>query len=720
MGLYSTDNDYSNQDDDDIEIVSLLNNTPNPNNNGRYNDDNDNNDIINIESTSTSRNNSSNYSKKRPRLILEECYKKKSFIMVLPPTLIPSQQQPQQQQQQDEIPIIPKPIEEKDTDDEKLTTDNASSANTDIDNENNSNSNNNNNHKEENKQKEIDTSTTNTSTTASTTDDNDDNDNDDWFQLHTGNVRIDRAYQLAKQEFYTTISASSSNAAITNDDVTSSSTTPKSSCTTTSSFSSYSIELAGGLLLESDMLIRSLQSSTSTESIQFHDNDNDSDTNKLYTVWSQGGGDDDSDDECKSDCDCGCNSVSDVGVDVDGIVGARGSWYFYLYTGNTTFLEWAYETTVASLYRAEQQQNNKLKNKKENGLFYSSSGGGCNINNSTTTTKAFSLSTNILYYNGYYFAYKMGLLLMENSVTVEALRQRANILKKKIRNTFWISDERGYYTSNFISDEDAKNGIDLTNEEQTQTQIDIVLGQSLLMLTDDFESNHRIQLILKKTPRTTTTTRTTTSTANTTATATTIAMPLFVSSYFAIAAARNGRDDIFYEELDTQINLFEQQYNNNSTFPLLPPELEEPQSLLSSSACADPSSSAAGFLGMIYQGMFGMKFDINPNYILFGPTLLTKYRPNRRDEQQEDGNVSYDCNDCDETISLLNFKYKNAILDIYITGYGNQIKTFKINGIVAEQPPMMLQQQQKEEDEPYSYKLDSYVTGRQVIEIILI
>ena len=48
-------------------------------------------------------------------------------------------------------------------------------------------------------------------------------------------------------------------------------------------------------------------------------------------------------------------------------------------------------------------------------------------------------------------------------------------------------------------------------------------------------------------------------------------MPLFVSSYFAIAAARNGRDDIFYEELDTQINLIlEQQYNNNSsTFPLL-------------------------------------------------------------------------------------------------------------------------------------------------------
>ena len=124
---------------------------------------------------------------------------------------------------------------------------------------------------------------------------------------------------------------------------------------------------------------------------------------------------------------------------------------------------------------------------------------------------------------------------------------------------------------------------------------------------------------------------------------------------------------------------------------------------------------------MIYQGMFGMKFDINPNYILFGPTLLTKYsrRRRRRDEQQEDGNgnVSYDY-DCNETISLVNFKYKNAILDIYITGYGNQIQTFKINGVVVEPPPMMLQQQQKE-DEPYSYKLDSYVTGRQVIEIIL-
>ena len=127
---------------------------------------------------------------------------------------------------------------------------------------------------------------------------------------------------------------------------------------------------------------------------------------------------------------------------------------------------------------------------------------------------------------------------------------------------------------------------------------------------------------------------------------------------------------------------------------------------MSSSACADPSSASAGFLGMIYQGMFGMKFDINPNYILFGPTILTKYRPSRRDEQQDgNGNVSYDY-DCDETISLVNFKYKNAILDIYITGYGNQIQTFKINGII--------EQQQQKEDKLYSYRLDSYVIGRQV------
>jgi hypothetical protein len=179
---------------------------------------------------------------------------------------------------------------------------------------------------------------------------------------------------------------------------------------------------------------------------------------------------------------------------------------------------------------------------------------------------------------------------------------------------------------------------------------------------------------------------------------------LFVSSYFAIAAANNDRDDIFYKELYKQIDDLllveeeeeeeeEEQSNNNALLNSSSATAATAAAAAAAAAIADTS----GFLGMIYQGMFGMKFNTNPNYILFKPIgVVTKY-------SREQGS------DCDETISLLNFKYRKAIIDIYITGYGNKIESFKINDQI---------QQQKGEDDSY-YKLDSYVTGRQVIEIVL-
>jgi hypothetical protein len=314
----------------------------------------------------------------------------------------------------------------------------------------------------------------------------------------------------------------------------------------------------------------------------------------------------------------------------------------------------------------------------------------------------------------------MGTILMENSVTVNTLHERAAKLKKNIRNKFWFS-KGGIYntttsststtttsininststTSSFVDVEDKKNGI-LLLEQQKQKQKQMLLGQSLVMLSDNFEVNHRIKSILKNTNTNTTNTNTNTNTnilTNTTNKLVVVPL-LFVSSYFAIAAANNDRDDIFYKELYKQIDDLllveeeeeeeEEQSNNNA--------LLNSSSATAATATAAAIADTSGFLGMIYQGMFGMKFNTNPNYILFKPIgVVTKY-------SREQGS------DCDETISLLNFKYRKAIIDIYITGYGNKIESFKINDQV---------QQQKGEDDSY-YKLDSYVTGRQVIEIVL-
>ena len=149
-----------------------------------------------------------------------------------------------------------------------------------------------------------------------------------------------------------------------------------------------------------------------------------------------------------------------------------------------------------------------------------------------------------------------------------------------------------------------------------------------------------------------------------------------MSGYFAIAAARYGRLDIFAEEMDRLIDLSEQQgtfaefYELDKSFP------EQRKRQL---------WSDTGFLGMVYKGLFGMHFQ--PDGIVFSPS---KYNGK---------NTVLKLN---ETISLLNMKYRKAILDIHVTGFGNNVKSFKLNGEVQE-----LQ------------KLGAYVTGRQLIEIVV-
>lgn len=93
--------------------------------------------------------------------------------------------------------------------------------------------------------------------------------------------------------------------------------------------------------------------------------------------------------------------------------------------------------------------------------------------------------------------------------------------------------------------------------------------------------------------------------------------------------------------------------------------------------------SDAGYLGMVYKGIFGMVFE--PDGIEFSPN---------KDSGKKTGL------ELNETISLLNVNYRKATLDIYVTGFGNTVKLFKLNGEVQEAP-----------------RMGAYVTGRQLIEI---
>lgn len=275
------------------------------------------------------------------------------------------------------------------------------------------------------------------------------------FRLYTGNDRVDTAYQLAMDELRQNIAhADGSSYFIAGsgwDQLWTRDT-------------AYAIELAGGLV-RPEVSRHSL--ATCTEEWNGK------------TVWYQDR----------------CGHFGGWPNLTDAIVGARGAWHLYLFTGNSTFLEWAYETTVNSLMRAEREAMG------DNGAFKDRLFGGCSSFmesnsgypkeyklNGTKVANTKALSTNILYYNGYYYAYQMGKLLMEHSETVNTLKDRAKLLKKTIRNRLWM-ENKGLYA--YFEDEEG--------ELVPQTE---GLGVSLAMMSDEFETEHRVQMILKKTHRT--------------------------------------------------------------------------------------------------------------------------------------------------------------------------------------------------------------------------
>jgi len=260
--------------------------------------------------------------------------------------------------------------------------------------------------------------------------------------------------------------------------------------------------------------------------------------------------------------------------------------------------------------------------------------------------------------------------LLEDSEFVNYLWNQSEKLKKEIRDRFW-QEEQGYYA--YLEDED---GVLIRQMEG--------LGEALVLLSDGFEdSGHRVRSILDRTHRTE------------------LGIPClwprfdhgdiplddrhisevyhngriwpFVSGYFAIAAARKGRIDIFAEEMLRLIDLSEQKGTFAEFYELDKSFAEKRRRQL---------WSDTGYLGMVYQGLFGMIFEVEG--IVFSPS-----KPYPQDFVETE-----------ETISLLNVRYRRAVLDIHVKGFGNHVASFKING--------------KNQDVP---RLDAATVGKQVIEI---
>lgn len=330
----------------------------------------------------------------------------------------------------------------------------------------------------------------------------------------------------------------------------------------------------------------------------------------------------------------------------DAIVGASGLWSLYQTTGDRDLLRPLFERTTRSLERAEREAfDSKL------GLF-----SGCSsfmesnsaypkryANNGPRLGKTFALSTCLLYYRGYGVAADAGALLGED---VHSLRQKAAQLKEAINRHLWLP-EKGYYA--YFVDE---QGVADSRMEG--------LGEALAILSGVADPQ-RAEQILHSTP------------------VTQWGVPClwpqfeewkryskrissyyhngmvwpFVQGYWAWAAAKTKDAVTFGRELDALVKLSEK---NDTFMEFYHPEDGAPD--------GSPRQlwSASGYLAMIYHGLFGMSFE--GDGIHFAPVVPGQF----------------------SQLSLYEFRYREARLEISVLGSGTEIREFKVDGETQRRP----------------------------------
>jgi hypothetical protein len=330
----------------------------------------------------------------------------------------------------------------------------------------------------------------------------------------------------------------------------------------------------------------------------------------------------------------------------DAIVGASGTWSLYLVTGDRDLLRPLYDRTVRSLKRAERDAFNARL-----GLF-----SGCSsfmesdsayprayADNGQKLAKTCALSTCLLYYRGYLVAADAGELLGED---VKPLREKAARLKDAINARFWLPD-KGYYA--YYIDADGKL------DERMEG-----LGEAFAILTGVAGAD-RARQVLRSTP--------------TTAWGFPCLWPQyeewrsyrtdfahyyhngmiwpFVEGYWAWAASESKDAKTFGRELDALIKLSQK---NDTFMELYRPEDGRPD--------GSPRQlwSASGFLSMIYHGLFGMHFE--QAGLRFAPVVPERF----------------------QRLSLANFKYRDALLEIVVKGHGTSIDKFLLDGEPQENP----------------------------------
>jgi hypothetical protein len=330
----------------------------------------------------------------------------------------------------------------------------------------------------------------------------------------------------------------------------------------------------------------------------------------------------------------------------DSIVGAVGAWSLYLVNGDRDSLPIFYKRTVNTLKRAERDAY-----LADTGLF-----GGCSsfmesnsaypakyAMNGPLVARTAALSNNALYYQGYVIAGLMADRLGEDG---GPFRAKAQALKAAINNYFWQED-KCYY--GYFLDERGKLHPAMEG-----------LGEALCILYG-IASPVRSRRVLTATPTTSQgfpclwpqfaeyvdyTARRSYIYHNG------MIWP-FVQGYWARAAAELGDLSTFEGEL-TKLLKLSQKADTFHEFYF--PEDGKPD------GSSDQLWSASGYLSMIQHGLIGIRFETGG--LSFAPLVPAQFN----------------------SLAFRKVHYRDAVFDIAITGHGQKIASFKLDGETKRAP----------------------------------
>lgn len=352
----------------------------------------------------------------------------------------------------------------------------------------------------------------------------------------------------------------------------------------------------------------------------------------------------------------------------DKVIWITGAWSHYLITGNKDFLRNAYEVSVSTLNEMKSTRYNEEYNLFQGPSFFNDGIAGYPAelhqpeNTSSfvldhpDTHSIMALSTNCLYYNAYRCTALMGSILKESKNKIEYFHDFSSRLKDSINKHFWVFEKNLY--GYFIYGEGRLKGELHTSQEGMGLSLAIIFGVA---------DEARIKQILDNThlqPK-----------------GITVSWPHFgdlysddkpgrhnvitwplINGFWAHAASLGKREDILAFEVENIASLVKD--SNNHFYEIYDSITGAVsggwQCGVSWKSCTDQTWSATSYIRAIINGVFGVNFHIDK--IEFQPCLPWSF-----------GNVS-----------LSNFKYREMVLNIKLSGKGCKIKDFYVDGIRNE------------------------------------